>query len=153
MSNNEQPAQPIDPADDWRIGTSRQLPRALTGHCISCQNWVHTTRTKGTCAAIPLAKNNALITVPAGEVVTDAVFGCNLHAEIAPALFIDPAPGETPTAFSREETALMARTDLALSLGLMPAAPDDFTGGGAAIERERLRREERRTVTLMPVEP
>lgn len=139
--------QPPDPADDWRIGSSRQLPRLLSGHCISCANWSSTTGSKGTCAAIPATKNDKLVTVPAGEVTTDATFGCNLHAEIAPALFVDPVPGETPAGFGREETALMERTDLALALGLLPGAPDGFAGGGPGIERERVRREQRRTRT------
>jgi hypothetical protein len=126
-----------DPEADWLIGSSLQLPRFLSGNCISCQNW---SPTKGTCSAIPLAKNNARVTVPAGEVVTDAVFGCALYAEVAPAVAVDPRPGETTAAFAAEEDALMERTRLAIKLGLLDPMPDDFEGGGPGIAREKERR-------------
>jgi hypothetical protein len=133
-----------DAAEDWRIGSSRQLSRLLGGHCISCAFWQPDRGDKGACSAIPLTKNNPMIVVPAGEVRTDAAFGCHLFAEVAPALFVDPVDGETPAAFGREEAALMERTDLALKLGLLPGPPEDFTGGGPGIERERERRDVRR---------
>lgn len=144
MSDDTQTTEPIDPAADWALGSSLQLPRLLGAHCISCAHFAPTKGAKGTCDAIPAASSNKLIAVPAGEVVVDAAFGCLLHAEIVPALFSPPTDKEKPAAFEADEALLAARTDLALGLGLLPGPPDDFAGGGPGIERERARRDARR---------
>ena len=94
-----------DPAELWTKHSAKNLVRFFAGRCISCSAWGHKDGDEGSCHVV----SEAIGFKSPGT--TTAVWGCTSYQDLP------VEDGET----------IRARTELAFSLGLLPAyrAPDD----------------------------
>lgn len=102
-------AQPTDPRALWDANSAKQLRRWFGGRCITCAHWQppESAEAQGQCAWLDASPND-LVTLPGpGVAKTAPTYGDILWTEI---------PAEDP------ET-LQARTQLAMSLGLLQPFP------------------------------
>lgn len=121
--------------EQWLVGSIPQLRRFWGGRCVTCANWTPTTANKGTCAALPLKKNNTLITIDVATAVTAAEFGCVLWSEITPEL--SDVEAEIPRVGQKPEIRIVhqeltgpirERLEHAIAIKLMDDVPDDQQG-------------------------
>lgn len=87
----------------WMFHSGKQLHRFFGGFCVACQHWKPGANDTGACATIAAAL------AVKSPVSTTATFGCHLW-------------GELPTGDAAEITA---RTEIAMTLGLLQQFPDD----------------------------
>ncbi len=116
--------------EQWIEGSIPQLRRFWSGRCVTCANWSPTTAAKGTCAAIPLKKNNNLITIDTTTAVTAAEFGCILWSELTPELTEVVIEEKNVTEVIHKELTgpIRDRVEQAIALKLMDDVPDVSQG-------------------------